>query len=235
MRLKLIDWERAVMAKTHYLSDRCIIPVALAGILLLGGQNALACGNGKLLFQDKFQTVDPRWGFAAIDPTRSVGADGLSYSSPGLQMYSVNQINQASLYDDYEVCAHITMKYSDEKSNAFAFVTFWADDSFNKYAFSSSSMDGTYSVSRTQKSKLLTQIPWGEPTPAINKGSGVVNELSVAVRGNHAVFSINNQKVDEFDGQAPDGGSKIGFGMQVPMGEGPVVFGVKDLEVRALQ
>src|ERR1019366_3201580 len=102
MRLKLIDWEGAVMAKTHYLLDRCIIPVALAGILILGGQNALACGNGKLLFQDKFQTVDPRWGFAAIDPTRSVGADGLSYSSPGLQMYSVNQINQASLYDDYE-------------------------------------------------------------------------------------------------------------------------------------
>src|ERR1022692_2412583 len=73
MRLKLIDWEGAVMAKTHYLLDRCIIPIALAGILLLGGQNALACGNGKLLFQDKFQTVDPRWGLVAVDPTRSVG------------------------------------------------------------------------------------------------------------------------------------------------------------------
>ena len=94
------------MAKTHYLLDRCIIPVALAGILILGGQNALACGNGKLLFQDKFQTADRRWGFAAVDPTRSVGADGLSYSvtpgsfTPGLQNYVISQINQTSLYDD---------------------------------------------------------------------------------------------------------------------------------------
>jgi hypothetical protein len=132
VRLKLaeisgsaIDWEGAVMTKTHHLLDRSIIlyTVALAGLLVLGGQNALACGNGKLLFQDKFQTVDPRWQMAAVDPTRSVGADGLSYTlAPNS---AVSAINQTSLYDDYELCAHMTMKYPDEKSNAHAGLRFW--------------------------------------------------------------------------------------------------------------
>jgi hypothetical protein len=64
----------------------------------------------------------------------------------------------------------------------------------------------------------------------------VVNELSVAVRGNHAVFSINNQKVVEFDGQAPDGGSEIGFYLYTPKADQvPTVFGIRNLEVRALQ
>jgi hypothetical protein len=243
VRLKLaeisgsaIDWEGAVMTKTHHLLDRSIIlyTVALAGLLVLGGQNALACGNGKLLFQDKFQTVDPRWQMAAVDPTRSVGADGLSYTlAPNS---AVSAINQTSLYDDYELCAHMTMKYPDEKSNAHAGLRFWADDGDNNYGFSFSSRDGTYAVYRIQKGKVLPQIPWGEPTPAVNKGSDVVNELSVVVRGNHAVFSINTQKVGELDGQPPEGGGKIGFFLVASKeDQGPSVFGVKDIEVRALQ
>jgi hypothetical protein len=229
-----IDWEEKLMAKTHYLLDRyIIISVAVTGILVLGGQNALACGKGKLLFQDKFQTVDPRWQLGAADPTRSVGADGLSYSlAPSLQMYP---INQTSLYDDYELCAEITMSDFNETSNSYAGLTFWANDGLNRYTFGFSARDGTYVVSRLQKGKLLIQIPWG-PTAAINKGSGVVNELSVAVRGNHAVFSINNQKVVEFDGQAPDGGSEIGFYLYTPKADQvPTVFGIRNLEVRALQ
>jgi hypothetical protein len=64
----------------------------------------------------------------------------------------------------------------------------------------------------------------------------VVNELSVVVRGNHAVFSINTQKVGELDGQPPEGGGKIGFFLVASKeDQGPSVFGVKDIEVRALQ
>jgi hypothetical protein len=222
------------MAKTHYPLDKYIIPVALTGILVLGGQNALACGKGKLLFQDMFQTLDPRWQMGPPDPNRSVGAEGLSYSlAPDLVLAS---INQAGLYDNYELCAEITMKYSNETSNAYAGIVFWADDRNNRYNFVLSSRDGTYAVTRVQKGKSLIQIPWGEPTAAMNKGSGVVNELSVAVRGNHAVFSINNQKVVELDGQPPDGGSAIGLILLTPKeDQGPTVFGIKDLEVRALQ
>ncbi len=33
--------------------------VLSAGIRIAGGGSALACGGGKLLFEDKFETLDP--------------------------------------------------------------------------------------------------------------------------------------------------------------------------------
>jgi len=64
---------------------------------------AAACGNGKLIFEDKFATLDPSWGFGEDDPSRTNGPDGLVYKlDPNL---SFNRLNQSELYDDYEVCA----------------------------------------------------------------------------------------------------------------------------------
>jgi hypothetical protein len=220
------------MAIANYLLDRRIIPVAVAGILILGGQNALACGKGKLLFQDKFQTIDPRWHLSA-DPTRSLDAGVLSYTFP--PNLGITVLNYAGVYDDYEVCAQITMK-QNETSNSSAGLIFWGVDALNNYIFRFTARDGSYAVYRTQKGKNLAQIPWGEPSAAIKKGSGVTNELSVAVRGDHAVVSVNNQKLAEFDGQPPDGGSQIGFTMGTPKDDqGQTVFGISELEVRALQ
>jgi hypothetical protein len=219
------------MSKTHYLLNTHIIPIVLTGILL-GGQSALACGKGKLLFQDKFQTLDPRWQLTAPDQDRSIDAGVLSYALQPEHL--VVAINQAGIYEDYELCAQIAMK-QDETSDAYAGLVFWAANSQNRYIFMITARDGTYAVSRVQKNKVLAQIPWGKPTEEIKKGGGM-NELSVAVQGDHAVFSVNGQKVAELDGQPPDGGSQIGFEIFTPKkDQGATVFGIKGLEVRALQ
>lgn len=205
---------------------------AVAALLLLAGQAAQACGDGKILFQDKLKTLDPRWTFSGADATKSFGADGF-VKSLNAGDYIIG-INQAGLYENYQLCATITMKFPDDKSNAFGGIIFWADDVYNRYQFSFSSLDGTYNVGRIQKNKLLIQIPWGAPSPAVHKGSGVENEVSVTVRGNHAVFAINDQKVAELDGQAPDGGSLIGFIVKSDgQDSGPTSFEIKDIEVRA--
>jgi hypothetical protein len=207
---------------------------AAVALLLLGGQAAQACGSGKILFQDKFTAIDPRWNLDAVDATRSVGADGLTKTLNAGDF--ILPLSQAGLYDNYQLCATMTMKYPDDKSGSFIGIIFWADDIYNRYQFTFSSLDGTYSVGRIQKDKVLTQIPWGAPSPAVHKESGVENEVSVTVNGNHAVFAINDQKVAELDGQPPDGGGLIGFVLKAEKQDsGPTVFGVKDIEVRALQ
>jgi hypothetical protein len=108
------------MSKTHYLLNTHIIPIVLTGILL-GGQSALACGKGKLLFQDKFQTLDPRWQLTAPDQDRSIDAGVLSYALQPEHL--VVAINQAGIYEDYELCAQIAMK-QDETSDAYAGLVF---------------------------------------------------------------------------------------------------------------
>ena len=77
--------------------------VLSAGIIIAGGGSALACGGGKLLFEDKFETLDPSWGFDKHVPARSNGPGGLVYKMP--PDYSFALLNQSSLYDNYEVCA----------------------------------------------------------------------------------------------------------------------------------
>jgi hypothetical protein len=49
----------------------------LAGVMALGcgaivGANgAQACGNGKVIFEDKFETLDPSWGKASGRSTKA--------------------------------------------------------------------------------------------------------------------------------------------------------------------
>jgi len=68
-----------------------------------------------VLFEDKFDTLNPVWGFGPNVPQRSIGSNGLTYSLTGNDV-SADRLNQAELYQDYEICTVYSAKVP-EKSN----------------------------------------------------------------------------------------------------------------------
>ena len=86
--------------------------LAAAG-LLMAMSGAMACGSGKLLFEEKFASLDPAWGFSENDESRTNGPDGLTYKlKPNDSRFL---LSQASLYDDYEVCATFTTEAPERR------------------------------------------------------------------------------------------------------------------------
>jgi hypothetical protein len=206
-------------------------PLILLVSLLPGAQTAFACSNGKLLFEDKFQTLDLAWGIAPLDSSHSVGADGLVYNlAPSTNFVF---LSQTSYYDNYEVCAQFSTKFP-EKANVYVGLAFWGSDNSNVYELDVFPGNGNYAVFRAQGNKYLKPVPF-TVDPAVVKDQNGINELSTTVNGNHAVVSINGKKVAEFNGIAPDGGSLVGLNIGADKGDtGPSVVTIKDFQVRAL-
>lgn len=212
--------------------NRTRIVAALVGAagLALASSSAFACGSGKILFEDKFDKLDPSWGITLGDGW-SVG-QGLKATLKPNDSYEY--LNQTSLYDDYEICMTVAVQFTGDDS-ADPYIVFWGADNDNFYEAGVGAHYGKYSVWRKQRSKWLNPVAWTE-TAAVKKGSGVVNEISVTVTGNHAVININGQKVTEFSGQPPDGGSQIGIDIEADKdNKASSVITITDIQVRAVQ
>jgi hypothetical protein len=191
----------------------------------------MACGTGKVLFQDNFAKLQRSWPFTLGD-NASVGADGFKIKLNPNGFFET--LNQAGLYDNYEVCMTATLEYESGSGSYFG-VAFWGVDDKNYYSLDVSPPYGTYSVWRLQNNRSLKPIPWSD-TKALVKDSGKPNEISVVVKGNHAEISINGQKIDELDGVAPDGGSVIGFEFGAAKADkAPTTMILKSIEVREVQ
>jgi hypothetical protein len=205
----------------------------LIGILLAGVRTAAACGSGKLIFEDKFETLDPAWGLSQSDPTRSNGPGGLVYKfDPG---NNTTLLNQTGFYDNYEVCGVFTTDVP-ANSDTYVAVDFWANDTNNAYEADIYPAYGTYGVYRYQNGKPLKPIsPTG--SDAVNKGTASVNnEISVSVNGNKATIAINGKKVSEMTGQPPEGGSVFGLALGTAKSDsGPSSFTVKSIQLRELE
>jgi hypothetical protein len=172
-----------------------------------GADYAIACGNGKLILEDKFETLDPAWGLMEQDPTRSIGTEGLVYIiQPGNVLHV---LNQSGIYDNYEVCAVFATKVPAD-GNAYVGVNFWGSNDDNLYGAEIFPAVGTFDVYRIENKKFLTPVP-AKSDPAISKGTDVTNEISVTVNGNKGALAINDKKVVEFTGVPPEGGSQFGF------------------------
>jgi hypothetical protein len=183
-------------------------------------------------FEDKFTSLDPSWNFTATEADRTVGPEGLTYVwKPNIGWTS---LNQSGFYDDYEVCAQVSMKFAPNASGYIG-VAFWGTDNNNLYTFDVSPVYGTYTIYRAQKGKFLQPIKW-TASDAIKKTSGDTNEISVALKGNHAVLSINGTKIAEFNGQPPDGGSLPGLDMSTSKNDtADTTLTVKGFQVLAVQ
>jgi hypothetical protein len=203
--------------------------IVIAGAVL-GTNLAEACGTGKVLFEDKFDTLNPVWGFGPNVPQRSIGPNGLTYSLTGNDV-SADRLNQAELYQDHEICTVYSAKVP-EKSNTQVGINFWASDDKNMYSLYVYPFWGTYTILRYQNNKVLKPIPV-TAADAIHKGTDVTNEIDVVLKGNKATLVINGTKVTEFSGHAPDGGGFFGFliypGKDDP---GPSTVNLKSIQVR---
>lgn len=204
----------------------------LAAGLLVCMSEAMACGSGKLILEEKFESLDPAWGFSDKDDTRKNGPDGLTYTlQPGDNIFL---LNQASLYNDYEVCAVFTTEAPAE-AGTYVAVDVWGTDADNVYEVDILPISGSYSVYRFQNKKMLKPVPL-RSHESIAKGASATNELSVAVKGNKGSITINGKKVADFTGQPPEGGSLFGvnFGT-LKQDSGPSTVTVKSVQLRELE
>lgn len=206
--------------------------LCFSAIVLTWSQPGLACGDGAVLYKDDFKTLDPSWGFAEDVPNRKLGDKGLTYAlEPG---NGLALLNNAGLYDDYEVCGKFAIDQGAEDSGTFSLL-FWGSNAENHFGVVLSPHFGTFEVFRLQRNKTLIQQDWKE-SPAVHKGDHVENEMSVQVKENRAVVFINGTKVFEFTGQRPADGSLVGFDMfSSKENKGEVSIAIKEIEVRELK
>jgi hypothetical protein len=175
----MIDLSRFAMAST--------VVLALAA----AGGSAAACGTGKLLLEEKFATV-PAW---ATGPEKAAGPNGLTITE--------NLANTTWFagppdpYGNSEICVTVSAQ-APETVDATAGVAVYFFNSENYYRAAVSNVAGTFLVERRLAGQWVTVIPFSS-SPAIRKGPTAENEISVKLSGPHAVVSVNDTPVGEFD------------------------------------
>ena len=184
-----------------------IAPLAIAVNLAIAAAPAFACSAGKIIFEDKFQTLDPTWGRKAGDKTFYVDAGTVVFLPPA--DYTAWALSQSDYYGDSNLCTQINFIETADPNTTTAGVVFWGADDANFYSFSISSL-GTFAVQRQTNSKWLTPMSWTQ-TPALKQGLNQWNEVEVQTRGNRMTLLINGTQVAQLNGTAPDGGGLVGL------------------------
>jgi len=185
-------------------------------VVLLAVTASLA---GKVLFEDKFTSLDPSWG--APGPIMDV-KDGKLIITPEKDT-SQTILNQANvLPNDSE--GSFTMTFVKIPAPTWGSgLVFWARD-YNEYYAVLLNAEGWFAVQRSVAGRYLLPVAWRE-SDAIKKGEGAENQVKVATKGNKATISINGKDVISLSGQPPEGGSLVGFKVASgPEGANSVAF-----------
>ena len=174
---------------------------------------------GKVLFEDKFTTLDPSWG--APGPIMDV-KEGKLIITPETNT-SQTILNQANvLPNDSE--GSFTMTFVKIPAPTWGSgLVFWARD-YNEYYAVLLNAEGWFAVQRYVAGRYLLPVAWRE-SDAIKKGEGAENQVKVVTKGNQATVFINGKEVVSFSGQPPQGGTLIGFKVASgPEGSNSVAF-----------
>jgi hypothetical protein len=210
---------------------RCTLSLLLVGFLIASVEGAAACGNGKLILEDKFATLDPAWDFKNSDPTdtstRTNGPGGLTYQLDEEAL--VWPLNTAAKHENYEVCAGFETKSSADDMYLVG-VRFWSLDDDNYYEANIFPTDQTYEINAYKQGKSVGGAD-DKQDDAIVKGESVTNEISVTVNGNVATPLVNGKKVADVTGQPPSGGSYFGFVMSTDE-ESTATVTLKSIQLR---
>lgn len=178
---------------------------AAALLLFASGSAALATCEGRVvLFEDRFERLEPTWGVA--DDSFKV-EDGLLVVAPEPAGYFW-RTNQASLYDDIDMCVAMTTIEGVEPDDTKAGLVFWYVDENNFYVFEYAP-NGKASVWRRQRGLWLEQVDWQDAEGA-HDGDDAVNELRVVTKGDRATLYFNGAEFAEFEGVQPNDGQQIG-------------------------
>lgn len=206
---------------------RCAWLALPLGFLIAGVGSVSACGTGRLVLEDKFNTLDPAWSVEHNYTKLTAGPDGLTIVVPAGK--DVGALNQFGAYKNFELCIWFVAEKADPAADDLFAVRFWTPDGNDEY----------WAVTWTGKSQfVVNRYVNAKPTAItsqINNSSllhsGVVNEVSVSVNGNMGAFSINGQRVADFTGQPPDNGSVFGFLVSANKSN-PSTFVLKDMQLR---
>jgi hypothetical protein len=122
--------------------------------------------------------------------------------------------NQASLFDDVDMCVTLTTIEGVEPEDAKAGLIFWYVDENNFFAFQYAP-NGKASVWRRQRGRWLDQVDWQDVEGA-NQGDDAENDLRVVTRGDRVTLYVNEEEFAEFDGVPPNEGQQIGVFVASP-------------------
>jgi hypothetical protein len=189
--------------------------MALAAVLL-----AVTAGlAGKVLFEDKFTSLDPSWG--APGPVMDV-KDGKLTITPEKNT-SQTILNQANVFPN-DAEGSFAMTYVKAPAPTWgAGLVFWAKD-YNEYYALLINAEGWFAVQRYVAGRYLLPVAWRE-SDAIKKGEGAENQVKVATKGNKATIFVNGKEVISLSGQPPQGGTLVGFKVASgPEGANSVAF-----------
>jgi hypothetical protein len=189
--------------------------MAMAVVML----TATASLAGKVLFEDKFTSLDPSWG--APGPIMDA-KDGKLVITPQKNT-SQTILNQANVFPN-DMEGSFTMTFVKAPAPTWGSgLVFWAKD-YNEYYAILINAEGWFAVQRYVAGRYLLPVAWRE-SDVIKKGEGAANQVKVVTNGNKATVSINGKEVISLSGQPPQGGSLVGFKVASgPEGANSVAF-----------
>ena len=196
-------------------SKAAALMMAMA-LVLLAVTASLA---GKVLFEDKFTSLDPSWG--APGPIMDAKDGKLTITPQKNTTQTI--LNQANVFPN-DMEATYAMTYVKAPAPTWGSgLVFWAKD-YNEYYAVLVNAEGWFGVQRHIAGRFLLPVAWRQ-SDAIKKGEGAENQVKVVTKGNKATISINGKEVISLSGQPPEGGSLIGFKVASgPEGSNSVAF-----------
>jgi hypothetical protein len=198
-------------------SIRILMGIGFAlGTLGLAGTDANACGNGKVIFEDKFETLDPSWG----NPGTGLKVENGALVVTPATGRSWEAVSESDYYGDAAICVDATVT-SGDPANSYIAIIFWYQDDDNTYDFGWWP-NGKIDVERASKGKWLYPVGTTD-VPAMKTGLGQTNNFEVETKGNKVTVYVNGTKINELNGKPPEGGGKVGFVVVSPKTGDPTV------------
>jgi hypothetical protein len=203
------------------MKSKTVVLIMALALLLVAANATLAA---KVVFEDKFTSLDPAWG----SPSAIMNIkDGKFVITPEKNT-TQTILNQSNVIpNDMEASFSMTFIKATAPTWGSGLV-FWAKD-YDEYYAVLINAQGWFGVQRHVANRYLLPVAWRE-SDAIKKGEGAENQVKVVTKGNQGSVFINGKEVIAFNGQPPEGGSLIGFkAASGPEGANTVAFG--DLKV----
>lgn len=178
--------------------------VAGALCCALAASPASACGAGKVLLEDKFDSLDG-WGNLTSDV--SVKNNTMLVTQPPGRWYRF--FNQTDFFTNVNICVEASIVAAGEITyHPYLSLLFWRVNS-DQYRFTVSG-NGQYFIGRDWNGRTTFPRSW-TASDRLKKGLGQWNALEVRTRGNAASFRLNGAEVARINALQPQGGGLVGF------------------------
>jgi hypothetical protein len=172
-------------------------------LFVIAAGSAAACEGDVILLEDHFDSNSHVW-----STTGSVTyTDGLIEMK--VKSGVADKIFANPVYHDVDICADMAVTAGSNLPGIYVGIAFWATDKDNLYTFQISP-SGVAGVFRLKEGKWSTVVE-DTKSDAIKDGRDQVNSLRVTTEGDDATVFVNDEKIADFKGDAPESGQQVGF------------------------